>query len=168
MIQGMLASRRLTMLLGLAGLLALGLGACGDDDDNAAGTLTITDPYVRSAGNSVAAAYFTLATGSEGDRLIGASSPIAGVAQVHEVIVEGNAARMERAEGLELPANSTVTFEPGSYHVMLINLDHELEIGEMIELELEFEQAGTVTVLADVEDFGERIDSGSDPSPEAE
>lgn len=161
--KGFFMMPRLSLMLAMTALLALGLAACGgDDDDDGGGAVTVGDPYVRSAGQGVAAAYFTLTGGGEDDRLIGASSDVAATAQVHEVVTEGSSSQMQEVEGIDIPAGGAITFEPGGYHLMLIDLDHALEVGEEVEFTLEFENAGEVTVTADVEDFSERIDGEED------
>jgi copper(I)-binding protein len=62
-------------------------------------------------------------TAKDGARLVGASSPVAGVAEVHEMKMDGDVMKMRAVEGgLELPAGKTVELKPGGYHVMLMDL----------------------------------------------
>jgi copper(I)-binding protein len=57
---------------------------------------------------------------------------------------------MQKVDRLEISAGSKVELKPGSYHVMLIGLKRELQVGETIEIVLTFEKAGDVTVSAEV------------------
>ena len=61
---------------------------------------------------------------------------------------------MREIQGLDVPAGETVELVPGGYHLMLIDLATDLEVGDEFELVLEFEHAGarsvTVTVRDDV------------------
>ena len=46
----------------------------------------------------------------------------------------------------EIPAGEMVDLKPGGYHVMFFDLTQALAEGEMIEVTLEFEKGGKVTV----------------------
>ena len=66
---------------------------------------------------------------------------------------EMGAMRMqEMPNGLTLTADEIVSFEPGSYHVMLPELTKPLEAGDEFELTLDFENADDVTVTVEVAD----------------
>lgn len=52
--------------------------------------------------------------------------------------------------GLPLPADETVTLQPGGYHVMLLDLAEPLEVGDEIELTLQFENADDMTMTVEV------------------
>lgn len=56
----------------------------------------------------------------------------------------------ELEDGLALPAGEPVVLQPGGYHIMLIDLAAPLEIGQEIEVTLEFEQADPVTLTVEV------------------
>ena len=56
----------------------------------------------------------------------------------------------ELSDGLALGGGETVSFEPGSYHVMLPGLVEPLEVGDEFELTLEFASADAVTVNVEV------------------
>jgi copper(I)-binding protein len=56
----------------------------------------------------------------------------------------------EVAGGLALVAGETVSFEPGGYHVMLLDLAKPLEVGDQIELTLEFAKADPQTLTVEV------------------
>jgi copper(I)-binding protein len=53
-------------------------------------------------------------------------------------------------DGLEIPAREEVILKPGSYHVMLIGLTGELNVGDRFPVVLTFEKSGTMTVEAEV------------------
>ena len=69
-------------------------------------------------GQSGTGAFMKLSAPS-GTRLVGASTPAAGVAEVHEMKMEGDTMRMRAAGTLDLPARQTVELKPGGYHLML-------------------------------------------------
>ena len=61
-------------------------------------------------------------TAPEGAKLVGASSPAAGVTEVHEMKMEGDVMKMRAMPFLDLPAGKTVELKPGGYHIMLLDL----------------------------------------------
>jgi len=140
----------------LVAVLAMGLaaGACSGGDDEVGGAdtvggLAVSDGWVRAApaaGNS--AAYMIIRNdGPAPDRLLAALTPAAARVEIHRTEMEGGVARMvHQAEGLEVPAGSTVALEPGGLHVMLMDLVADLEDGQTLLLTLQFEQAGVMTL----------------------
>ncbi len=62
----------------------------------------------------------------------------------------GEMTMQELVDGLALTAGETVEFEPGSYHVMLLDLAEPLAVGDKIDLTLEFQQAGSVSLTVEV------------------
>ena len=62
----------------------------------------------------------------------------------------GRMRMQEVAGGLELTAGETVTFEPGSYHIMLLDIAEPLEAGDEIDLTLEFAEAGEQSLTVEV------------------
>ena len=77
-------------------------------------------------------------TAKEGARLVGVSSPVAGVAEVHEMKMDGDVMKMRAVPMLELPAGKSVQFKPGGYHVMLMDLKQPLPNGSTVPLTLVF------------------------------
>lgn len=84
---------------------------------------------------------FMQLTAREGARLVGVSSPVAGVAEVHEMRLEGDVMRMRAVPGLDLPAGKTVELKPGGYHVMLLDLKSALPKDSSVPLTLSFSDA---------------------------
>ncbi len=100
----------------------------------------VRDAWIRIAvrGQSGTGAFMTLAAPA-GARLVGASTPVAGNAEVHEMKMEGDVMRMRAvAGGLELPPRQAVALRPGGYHLMLTELKQPLVAGETVPLTLEF------------------------------
>ena len=74
-------------------------------------------------------------------RLVGASSAVAGVVEIHEMALQNNVMRMRAIEALPLPAGQPVELKPGGHHVMLMDLKRTLRAGEQVAIELQFETA---------------------------
>jgi copper(I)-binding protein len=92
-----------------------------------------------------------LLTSTEGARLIGAASPVAGVVEIHEMVMEGSVMRMRAVSAVDLPPGRSVELKPGGYHVMLMDLKRPLRAGERIPLELRIETRDKRLVTQPVE-----------------
>lgn len=79
--------------------------------------------------------------------LVGGSSDIAPMVEVHEVVMSGGAMTMQKKEGgIVIPAGESVTLEPGGLHVMLMDLKQAILDGDQITLTLDFEGADAQTL----------------------
>jgi copper(I)-binding protein len=89
--------------------------------------------------------------GKEPDRLIGGRTDVAKVVEIHETVVEGDVMKMKMlTEGLEIQAGGEVLLKPGGYHIMLIGLQRDLQVGDRFTAELQLEKSGTLIVEAEV------------------
>lgn len=84
---------------------------------------------------------FMKLTARDGTKLVGASSPAAGVTEVHEMKMDGNVMTMRAVPALELPAGKVVELKPGGYHVMLMDLKAPLVKDSRVPLTLTFKDA---------------------------
>lgn len=107
--------------------------------------VTVGEPWVRAtvAQQQATGAFMTL-TSTKGARLVAASSPAAGVVEVHEMKMIDDVMRMREIPGLDLPAGQAVALKPGGYHLMLFQLKQPLNEGDNIPLTLEIEDAQKV------------------------
>lgn len=107
--------------------------------------VTVGEPWVRAtvAAQKATGAFMTL-TSAQAVKLVGASSPAAGVVEVHEMKMDGDTMRMRHLPALDLPAGQTVKLAPGGYHLMLLDLKQRLKEGDKVPLTLEIEDAHKV------------------------
>jgi copper(I)-binding protein len=164
-------TRARTLAASLVAVLALGgLAACGSDAKSSgssdtttgSGSVTVTDAWARESAMAEGdgAAYFTITNGSTVDdelTAVSVSTDIAESAQMHETVVATETTMagdgmmsMKEVTSVTIPAGGDVHFEPGGYHVMLIELVKPLEVGQTIPLTLTFAKAGTIEVTATV------------------
>jgi copper(I)-binding protein len=140
------------------------LGAYAQPQQYKVGTLVIEQPWVRATpgGAKVAGGYMTIHNaGSEPDRLIGGSMPLAGRLELHEMRLEDGVMRMREIRGgLEIAPGQKVELKPGGYHVMFMDLNAPLRQGETQKGQLRFEKAGTVEVEYKVEAVGAQQPAG--------
>ena len=78
-------------------------------------------------------------TAAQDARLVSASSPVAGVTEVHEMKLVDNVMKMRPLPALDLPAGQAVELKPGGYHIMLLDLKQPVAQGGTVPLTLVFE-----------------------------
>ena len=106
-------------------------------------SVDVKDAWVRTSvqGQKATGAFMKL-TAKDGANLVAASSPVAGVTEVHEMKMEGDIMKMKAvAGGVVLPAGKTVELKPGGYHLMLMDLKAALPKDSTIPLTLVFKDA---------------------------
>ena len=103
----------------------------------------VKDAWVRTSvqGQSATGAFMTLIAKKD-TRLVGIITPVAGVAEVHEMKMDGGVMKMRVVEGgLALPAGKPVQLNSGGYHVMLMDLKAALPKGSTVPLTLVLKNA---------------------------
>ena len=104
---------------------------------------TVTEPWVRSTvAQQTATGLYAQITSARGGKLVSASSPVAGVVEIHEMKMQGEVMRMRAVTDLDLPAGKTVALKPGGYHLMLLDLKQPLKAGDTVPVTLVVEGAG--------------------------
>ncbi|WP_210542362.1 copper chaperone PCu(A)C [Rhodoferax sp. PAMC 29310] len=92
-------------------------------------------------GQKATGAFMTL-TAADGAKLVRLESAVAGIAEVHEMKMEGDIMRMRAVQGgLDLPAGQAVELKPGGYHVMLMDLKAPVTKDSTLPLTLVFKDA---------------------------
>ncbi len=117
--------------------------------------VTVKDPWVRATVSAQkATGAFMQITSTQDARLVEASSPVAGVVEVHEMVMEKDVMKMRAVKGLDLPAGKTVELKPGGYHVMLMDLKQQMKEGDTVPVTLVIEgkdkKRSTIEVKAPV------------------
>ena len=97
-------------------LTSLAVACGGQTESLAVADASYRPPLVEGG---VGVAYFSI-TSNTADRITGVSSPQAKAVEIHESTSSGGMARMNRLDGVDLPAGKTVTFGPGGLHLMVI------------------------------------------------
>jgi periplasmic copper chaperone A len=134
------------------------MGPSARADEVKAGDLVITQAWSRATpkGAKIGGSYLTIENkGPTPDKLIGASSDVAGSIQVHEMSMSNGTMKMRPVEnGLIIDPGKTVKLAPGGYHLMMMDLKSPLKQGDKLPITLEFEKAGKVQVTFDIMGVG--------------
>jgi copper(I)-binding protein len=124
-----------------------------------AAALTVSDAWSRPAIGTGVVYLRVNNRGSAADRLDAARTPVARVVEIHESMNESKAmpgmkmtgvVSMQRVHALTIPARGSVTLAPGGYHLMAIDLRHDLHPDTHFPLQLHFARAGWTTVTVRV------------------
>jgi len=108
-----------------------------------------SDAWARPTlkGTRTGAVYLMLSNRSAaGDRLVGASTPAAERAEVHEDVTTDGVMSMKPVLELALPAGANTAIEPGHFHIMLIGVKAPLEAGQSFPITLTFASAPPLEV----------------------
>lgn len=123
-----------------------------------AADVDIKTPWVRGTvtGQQASGAFMEI-TSKAGATIVGASSPVAAITEIHEMKMDGGVMKMRAVARLDLPAGKPVKLEPGSYHVMLMGLKQQLKKGDSVPLSLKVEgqdkTVETIEIKAEVRDL---------------
>ena len=112
----------------------------------------VKDAWARATvqGQKASGAFMTL-TAKTDTTLVGVASSVAGVAQVHEMKMDGNVMQMRALpDGLRLSAGKAVALKPGSFHLMLMDLKVPLQKDTTIAVTLSFKDAKGVESALDL------------------
>lgn len=111
----------------------------------------IQDAWARPSvqGQQATGAFMKL-TAKDKLQLLSVSTPAAGVAEVHEMKMEGGVMKMRAVSALDLPAGKTVELKPGGYHVMLMDLKAPLLKDTTVPLTLVFKDAKGAQIKQDI------------------
>jgi copper(I)-binding protein len=119
-------------------------------------SISLGDAWARAttATTQAGAVYVTITDHGAPDRLIGASTPVAGKAELHETVRDGNVMKMRPVAGLAVSPKAPTSLSPMGYHIMLTELKQPLASGQTFPLTLTFEKAGAVQTTVTVKPAG--------------
>lgn len=128
-------------------LFLLVMTGCG-----ASSGISVKGAWARNAQKgSNTAVYLIIGNQGPPDQLLSVETEIASGAQLHRSLLEGDGTvRMQAQPWIEIPADARVQFEPGGYHLMLMDLKEDLDPGADFDLQLNFERHGPVSIQVEV------------------
>ena len=123
-------------------LFRTGLLAAALLSANAWAQVKIEQAWTRATvqGQKATGAFMKI-TANQPLQLVAVSSPVAGVAEIHEMKMEGNVMKMRALPALDLPAGQAVELKPGGHHLMLMDLKAPLAPNSSVSLTLTFKDA---------------------------
>jgi copper(I)-binding protein len=120
--------------------------------------VSVEKPWSRATppGAKVGVGFMQLRNAGAADRVVGASSPVAGRVEMHVTVREGDVMKMREAKTFEVPAGGTFELKPGGAHLMLMDLKRPLKNGEKVPVTLKLEKGGELKLELSVEEMGAR------------
>jgi copper(I)-binding protein len=145
--------RRATLHLALAALIlrALTPGAATAASAQPS-PLRLTDGWIRLLPGALpAGGYFTLHnSGTAKLTLTGADSPACGMLMLHKSEDKGGMSSMQDVTEVDVPGGGSLSFAPGSYHLMCMDPKPALKQGASVPVTLSFRGAPPLTARFDV------------------
>ena len=101
--------------------------------------------------SATSAVYMEIANNTRNpDRIVGVLTDVARSAELHVSRVESGIMFMEPQDDIVLPPNGILELKPGSYHVMLVGLNRNLNPGDTFTLIVRFRGAPDMTATVEV------------------
>jgi copper(I)-binding protein len=128
-------------------LLPLTLCLCAAPAIAAPASVMVSDCWIRALpGDLPSGGYFSVMNMSDKPiNLVGVQTDAFGMAMLHQTQSNGSTSSMIMVEKAAVPANGTLKFAPGGYHLMLEKPKHALKIGTSIPMTFKFDDGEKVT-----------------------
>jgi len=128
-------------------------------------TVKVEEAWIRgTVAQQKATGAFMRLTASQNARLVEASSPVAGVTEIHEMAMDKDVMKMRRVPGVDLAAGTTTELKPGGFHVMLMDLKQPLQVGQTVPITLVFEDANKARFTQQVQARVQPLAQGAAPA----
>ena len=115
--------------------------------------VTVSDPWVRATvPQQKATGLFMHIDAAQDVKLVAGQSPVAGVVEIHEMVMENDVMKMRKIDGgIALPAGQTVDISD-KMHLMFMDVAKPFAKGDSVKVTLTFEKAGKVDYTLPVGD----------------
>ncbi len=147
----------MTRILAIAAVAAIAAASGTWAHDYRLRALHIDHPFARATPPGARSGGVFLSVennGDQPDRLLTVATPVAGTAELHQMVMDAGVMRMRTVAGLDVKPGDRLVLKPGGYHVMLADLKRPLQAGDTFPLTLGFEKAGSIEVSVVVESMG--------------
>jgi copper(I)-binding protein len=113
-----------------------------------AASVKVESAWIRepAPGQTVVGGFMDL-TSDQDASLIQASSPVAGLVELHEMKMQGDVMQMRPVTKIDLPKNKTIKLQPGGLHLMLEKLKKPIKAGDKVPLTLKIKSGGKVETV---------------------
>ena len=103
--------------------------------------ISVQNAWVRPTvgAQDATGAYLTIDS-KQAVALVGVASPVAEIAELHEMKMDGDIMRMRAVQRIDIKPSEPLELKPGGFHVMLMALTSPVLAGQEIELSLQFEK----------------------------
>ncbi len=118
--------------------------------------IQLMNPFARKAkkGQNSAAFVKVINTDLKTQQIVAATSPVANIIELHTSTEENGVHKMRPVEAIDVPAGGVVELKSGGYHVMLIDLKHDLIAGQEIPVTFEMDNGNKIETTYSVKGCG--------------
>lgn len=160
-----LSGRRAVLLVSVATLALAGVAGCGGSSTSGESPATsatassegmsVQDAWIKATDESMTGAFGVLSNPSGADITVtGASSPVAGMVELHETVMTDGAMVMREVDGgLVIPAGGELVLEPGGNHIMLMDLQASIAPGQEVPVTITTSTGESMTFTAVAKEF---------------
>jgi len=135
-------------MLKATGLTIIVVALCTFGAPAIAADVAISGAWFRALpSGQPAGGYFTMKNGGSAPvQLVAAESAACGMLMLHQTVSNNGTSRMEDVKNVSVPANGTVSFDPGSYHLMCMNPGSAMRPGKSVPVTLVFSDGSKVRI----------------------
>ncbi|HEV7815198.1 MAG TPA: copper chaperone PCu(A)C [Janthinobacterium sp.] len=99
--------------------------------------VAVTAPWIRATvPQATSAGVFMRLQSAQDARLVEVRSSAAGLAEIHQMAMDGQTMTMRAVNGIDLPAGKPVDLASGGLHIMLMDLKRQMKAGDSVPLTL--------------------------------
>jgi periplasmic copper chaperone A len=112
---------------------------------------TVFDIWVKTTppGGTVSGAYMHIKSATA-VKLVKASTPAAGLVEIHEMKMNDGIMEMRALDALDIPADQLIDLKPSGKHIMLMQVKAPIKQGDKVPLTLTFEDASKRAIVVNV------------------
>jgi copper(I)-binding protein len=139
-----------------ASLVSVTLALCAAPARAAPASVMVSDCWVRLLpGTLPSGGYFNVMNMSDkAVNLVGVDTAAFGMAMLHQTQSNGSTSTMVMIDKAPVPANGTLKFAPGGYHLMLEKPTHAVKVGMSIPMTFNFDDGEKITSQCKVKSAG--------------
>lgn len=118
--------------------------------------IQLINPIARKAqkGQNSAAFVTVINTSSNDQKIISATSPVAAIIELHTSSEKDGIYRMRPVDTIDIPAGGMEVLKSGGYHIMLIDLHHDLMSDQEIPVTFEMDNGNKIDATYKVQGCG--------------
>ncbi len=123
-------------------------------DEEILGKVELSDGWARpGTKGQTGGAYLTIANGTaSSDTLVAVNSTAAQSAEIHRTVQHDDGTMSMQRAGQQVIAPATsLELKPGGLHIMLMNLNRDLTVGDSLSLTLRFSRVGPKSITVPVQ-----------------
>lgn len=112
--------------------------------------LTVVDTWAKAADSGMTAAFGKVTNpGSKSVNIVAASSPVAGVVQLHEVVdKDGKMVMQQKPGGFTIAPGAALELKPGGNHLMFMGLKKPVKAGQLVPVTIILSDGSRQTITA--------------------